>query len=70
MNHFAAHLHSQQLELWAKDNKDRLGSLKDDWREILRGVYTEHLEALREQCMKAEVRRRGKHPSAISRANR
>jgi|SRR5687768_4286235 len=37
------------LRAWADANKDRLGSLKTDWQDILRGVYAEHLAALRTQ---------------------
>lgn len=39
----------KDLRAWAEANKDRLGSLKTDWQDILRGVYAEHLEALRTQ---------------------
>lgn len=38
-----------QLQKWATENKDRLGSLKPDWQEFLRGVYAEHLTELRKQ---------------------
>ena len=38
-----------ELQAWATTNKDRLGSLKPDWQEFLRGVYAEHLQALRNQ---------------------
>lgn len=37
------------LQDWAAANKNRLGELKPDWQEMLRGVYAEHLQALREQ---------------------
>jgi hypothetical protein len=38
-----------ELQTWATANKDRLGALKTDWQEFLRGVYAEHLQALRTQ---------------------
>lgn len=37
-----------ELQTWATENKDRLGSLKPDWQEFLRGVYAEQLQGLRE----------------------
>lgn len=40
---------ASQLQTWAATNKDRLGSLKADWQEILRGVYREHMDSLRLQ---------------------
>jgi hypothetical protein len=40
---------SAELSTWAETNKDRLGSLKPDWQEFLRGVYAEHRDALRQQ---------------------
>lgn len=36
------------LQEWATTNKNRLADLKPDWQEMLRGVYAEHLEGLRE----------------------
>lgn len=36
-----------ELTKWATDNKDRLGSLKPDWQEYLRGVFAEHRDAIR-----------------------
>lgn len=36
-----------ELRAWADKNKDRLGSLKPDWQEFLRGVYREHMDGLR-----------------------
>ncbi len=36
-----------ELTKWAADNKDRLGSLKPDWQEYLRGVFAEHRDAIR-----------------------
>lgn len=47
---------SDQLRAWAIANKDRTGSLKADWQEILRGVYAEHLAALRTQEQGDETR--------------
>lgn len=38
-----------KLQTWAGANKDRLGCLKPEWQEFLRGVYAEHLAALRQQ---------------------
>lgn len=37
-----------ELQEWAQTNKDRLGSLKPDWQDFLRGVYAEQLTGLRE----------------------
>ncbi len=37
-----------ELQEWAATNKDRLGSLKSDWQDFLRGVYAEQLTGLRE----------------------
>ncbi len=37
-----------ELQEWATTNKDRLGSLKPDWQDFLRGVYAEQLHGLRE----------------------
>jgi hypothetical protein len=37
-----------QLQLWAEENKDRLGSLKPDWQDFLRGVYAEHRDSIRQ----------------------
>lgn len=47
---------SRELQEWAKTNKDRLGSLKPDWQEFLRGVYAEQLQALRDQEKQDNVR--------------
>lgn len=48
-----------QLTKWAADNKDRLGSLKSDWQEFLRGVYREHMDALRAQDQRDDMRMAG-----------
>jgi hypothetical protein len=48
-----------ELRAWADANKDRLGSIKTDWQEILRGVYAEHLAALRTQDAGDELRMTG-----------
>lgn len=40
-----------ELTKWAADNKDRLGSLKPDWQEYLRGVFAEHRDAIRNMDM-------------------
>jgi hypothetical protein len=37
-----------ELQKWAEENKDRLGSLKPDWQDFLRGVYAEHRDAIRQ----------------------
>jgi hypothetical protein len=37
----------KDLTNWAAVNKDRLGELKPDWQDFLRGVYAEHLIELR-----------------------
>jgi hypothetical protein len=37
-----------ELQKWAADNKDRLGSLKPDWQDFLRGVFAEHRDAIRQ----------------------
>ncbi|MGM4997817.1 hypothetical protein AB8A05_04065 [Tardiphaga sp. 538_B7_N1_4] len=36
------------LQAWAAENKDRLGALKNEWQEFLRGVYADQLKGLRE----------------------
>jgi hypothetical protein len=36
-----------ELQSWATANKDRLGSLKPDWQDFLRGVFAEHRDAIR-----------------------
>jgi len=46
----------QELQAWAAENKDRLGSLKPDWQEFLRGVYAEHITALRNLAMGDDMR--------------
>lgn len=48
-----------QLAAWAAANKDRLGSLKADWQEFLRGVYREHMDALRAQDQQDNIRMAG-----------
>jgi hypothetical protein len=37
-----------ELQAWAAANKDRLGSLKPDWQDFLRGVFAEHRDAIRQ----------------------
>jgi hypothetical protein len=37
-----------ELQAWAATNKDRLGSLKPDWQDFLRGVFAEHRDAIRQ----------------------
>lgn len=48
-----------QLATWAENNKDRLGCLKSDWQEFLRGVYAEHLQSLRAQDQRDSIRMAG-----------
>ncbi len=48
-----------ELQEWASANKDRLGSLKADWQEFLRGVYAEHRDALRELAKGDDMRMAG-----------
>lgn len=48
-----------QLQKWGADNKNRLGKLKPDWQEFLRGVYAEHLAALRTQERGDDLRMAG-----------
>jgi len=47
------------LQAWAAENKDRLGSLKADWQEFLRGVYAEQLTELRKQESGDDIRMAG-----------
>jgi len=49
----------KELTQWAAHNKDRLGSLKPDWQDFLRGVYAEHLAALRVQENSDDMRMAG-----------
>lgn len=37
-----------ELGKWAEENKNRLGKLSPEWRKMLRGVYAEHQEAIRQ----------------------
>lgn len=48
-----------ELQEWAGANKDRLGSLKPDWQEFLRGVYAEQLTGLRELARGDDMRMAG-----------
>lgn len=48
-----------ELTSWAGTNKNRLGSLKTDWQEFLRGVYREHMDALRNQDVADQNRMAG-----------
>lgn len=36
-----------ELQAWAEMNRNRLADLKDDWQQMMRGVYSEHLTELR-----------------------
>ena len=35
------------LERWGVENKNRVATLPNDWQEILRGQYTDHMSDLR-----------------------
>lgn len=48
-----------ELQEWATEHKDRLGSLKSDWQEFLRGVYAEHRDALRNLAKGDDMRMAG-----------
>lgn len=48
-----------KLRAWAETNKDRLGSLKTDWQDYLRGVFAEHQTALRNQERGDDMRMAG-----------
>lgn len=37
----------QALEQWGASNKDRVATLPNDWQQILRGQYTDHMNDLR-----------------------
>lgn len=45
-----------QLSAWAERNKDRVGALPHDWQQILRGVYAEHRDAIRNMDAKDNER--------------
>lgn len=49
----------EELQAWASANKDRLGSIKADWQDILRGLYAEHLTELRKQSAGDDMRMAG-----------
>lgn len=49
----------EALQAWAAANKDRLGSLKADWQEFLRGIYAEQLQGLRELARGDDMRLAG-----------
>jgi hypothetical protein len=38
-----------QLTEWGASNADRVGALPADWKELIRGTYREHMDALRAQ---------------------
>lgn len=38
----------EALEQWGAKNKNRVATLPSDWRDILRGQYTDHMNDLRE----------------------
>lgn len=43
-----------ELQTWGADNADRIERLPADWKEILRGVYAEHLASLRSAAVKLQ----------------
>lgn len=49
----------EELQEWAQTNKNRLGVIKPDWQEMLRGVYAEHLNGLRDLARGDEARMAG-----------
>lgn len=48
-----------ELQEWAEANKNRLADLKADWQKMLRGVYAEHLNGLRELARGDDMRMAG-----------
>ncbi|MES2602124.1 MAG: hypothetical protein V4602_15080 [Pseudomonadota bacterium] len=48
-----------ELQAWATENKNRMGELKPDWQETLRGVYAEHRDELRKQAQGDDIRMAG-----------
>lgn len=48
-----------ELQAWATENKNRMGELKPDWQETLRGVYAEHRDELRKQLQGDDMRLAG-----------
>jgi hypothetical protein len=48
-----------ELTTWAEQNRNRLGALKPDFQEFLRGVYAEHRDALRQQERADDMRMAG-----------
>ena len=48
-----------ELQVWATENKNRMGELKADWQENLRGVYAEHRDELRKQAAGDDLRMAG-----------
>jgi hypothetical protein len=68
-----------RIKLSMSDDFDEFAWIGEQEKGVMRSIenllaeieaYQRQLEALREQRRKAEVSRRGKHPSAITRANR
>ncbi len=45
-----------ELQAWAIENRNRMGELKADWQETLRGVYAEHRDELRKQAQGDDMR--------------
>jgi len=48
-----------QLQQWGRDNRNRLGQLKPEWQEFLRGVFAEHQTELRKQEAGDDMRMAG-----------
>ena len=43
-----------QLEKWGAANKNRIGTFPDDWAEMIRGIYREHMDDLRASRVAAQ----------------
>lgn len=48
-----------ELQEWAEKNKNRLADLKPDWQEMLRGVYSEQINGLRNLARGDDMRMAG-----------
>jgi hypothetical protein len=48
-----------ELAAWGEANKNRLGKLSSNWRDMLRGVYKEHQDALRVLAQGDDMRMAG-----------
>ena len=45
-----------ELQEWAETNKNRLADLKPEWQKMLRGVYSEQINGLRELARGDDMR--------------